>query len=68
VPPPRVKSQMFPIGTLTPAEAQRLASKLTVFAGVEAVTVLPEEGAVLLKVAQTGWDEDGVKHLLQGGH
>jgi len=68
VPPPRVKSQMFPIGTLTPAEAQRLASKLTVFAGVEAVTVLPEEGAVLLKVAQTGWDEEGVKHLLQGGH
>jgi len=68
VPPPRVKTQMFPIGTLTPAEAQRLASKLTVFAGVEAVTVLPEEGAVLLKVAQTGWDEEGVKHLLQGGH
>ncbi|PIV87815.1 MAG: MFS transporter, partial [Hydrogenophilales bacterium CG17_big_fil_post_rev_8_21_14_2_50_63_12] len=68
VPPPRVKTQMFPIGTLTPAEAQRLASKLTVFAGVEAVTVLPEEGTVLLKVAQTGWDEEGVKHLLQGGH
>jgi MFS family permease len=67
-PPPRVKTQMFHVGTLTPEDAQRLASNLTVFTGVEAVTVLPEEGAVLLKVAQTGWDEDGVRHLLQGGH
>jgi MFS family permease len=68
VPPPRVKTQMFHVGELTPQEAQRLATNLTVFAGVEAVTVLAEEGAVLLKVAQTGWDEEGVKHLLQGGH
>ncbi len=65
--PPRVKTQMFHVGTLTEEEARRLASNLKVFAGVEAVTVLPEEGAVLLKVAQTGWDEDGVRHLLQGG-
>lgn len=68
VPPPRVKTHMFPIGQLTDQEARRLATNLTVFAGVEAVTVLTEEGAVLLKVAQTGWDEEGVKHLLQGGH
>ena len=68
VPPPRVKTQMFHVGTLTAEGAQRLATNLTVFAGVEAVTVLPEEGAVLLKVSQTGWDEEGVKHLLQGGH
>ncbi len=68
VPPPRVKTHMFPIGKLTDQEARRLATNLTVFAGVEAVTVLTEEGAVLLKVAQTGWDEEGVKHLLQGGH
>ena len=66
--PPRVKTQMFHIGALSPQDAQRLATNLTVFAGVEAVTVLPEEGAVLLKVSQTGWDEEGVKHLLQGGH
>jgi hypothetical protein len=58
---------MFHVGNLTESEAQRLASNLTVFAGVEAVTVLPDEGSVLLKVAQTGWDEDGVRHLLQGG-
>ena len=66
-PPPRVKTQMFHIGALSPEAARRLASNLTVFAGVEAVTVLAEEGAVLLKVAQTGWDEDGVRNLLQGG-
>ncbi len=66
--PPRVKTQMFHVGALSALEAQRLAGKLTVFAGVEAVTVLPEEGAVLLKVAQTGWDEEGVRNLLQGGH
>ena len=50
------------------SRCRRLAGKLTVFSGVEAVTVLPEEGSVLLKVSQTGWDEEGVRHLLQGGH
>jgi hypothetical protein len=67
-PPPRVKTQMFHIGALSESDAQRLATNLTVFAGVEAVTVLADEGAVLLKVSQTGWDEEGVRHLLQGGH
>ncbi len=68
-PPPRVKTQMFHIGALEPAAAQRLASRLTVFAGVEAVSVLPEEGTVMLKVSQMGWDEEGVRHLLlHGGH
>jgi MFS family permease len=67
VPPPRVKTQMFHVGMLGAEEARRLATNLTVFAGVEAVTVLPEEGAVLLKVSQIGWDEEGVRHLLQGG-
>ncbi len=66
--PPRVKTQMFHIGALSAVEAQRLATRLTVFTGVEAVTVLPEEGSVLLKVAQTGWDEEGIRHLLQGGN
>jgi MFS family permease len=65
--PPRVKTQMFHVGSMTGGEAERLASRLTVFAGVEAVTVLPEEGSVLLKVNQTGWDEEGVKHLLHHG-
>lgn len=65
-PPPRVKTQMFHIGTIDHAGAERLASRLTVFAGIEAVTVLPEEGAVLLKVSQTGWDEEGVRNLLEG--
>lgn len=71
-PPPRVKTQMFHIGALSGLDAQRLATNLTVFTGVEAVTVLAEEGAVLLKVSQTGWDEEGIRHLLsqfsQGGH
>jgi MFS family permease len=62
--PPRVRTQMFHVGTLSSLDAERLASRLTIFAGVEAVTVLPEEGAVLLKVSQTGWDEEGVLHLL----
>jgi MFS family permease len=63
-PPPRVKTQLFHIGHLGQTDAQALATRLTVFTGVESVTVLPEESAVLLKVSQTGWDEEGVRHLL----
>ena len=63
-PPPRVKTQMFHVGPLSEADTRRLLARLPVFTGVEAVTVLPEEGSVLLKVAQTGWDEEGVRHLL----
>ena len=66
-PPPRVKTQMLHIDTISDEEANRLASRIAVFAGVETVTVLPEEGTVMLKVSQTGWDEDGIKHLLYGG-
>jgi MFS family permease len=68
-PPPRVKTQMFHIGPMDHNAADRLLSRLTVFTGVEAVTILPEEGTVMLKVNQTGWDEEGVRHLLetQGG-
>ncbi|MEW5771666.1 MAG: MFS transporter [Pseudomonadota bacterium] len=65
-PPPRVKTQMFHVGRLNAAEAQALSANLVVFAGVEAVTVLAEEGSVLLKVSQMGWDEEGVRQLL--GH
>ncbi|MCU0842035.1 MAG: MFS transporter [Thiobacillaceae bacterium] len=66
-PPPRVKTQMLHIGPMDAAEARRLATRLTIFTGVEAVSVLPEEGTVMLKVSQTGWDEEGVRHLLYGG-
>jgi len=65
-PPPRVKTQMFHIEAMGHADAERLVSRLKVFAGIEAVTVLPEEGTVMLKVCQTGWDEEGVRHLLYG--
>jgi MFS family permease len=64
-PPPRVKTQMFHIGALSAADAERLVTRLTVFTGVEAVTVLPGEGTVMLKVSQVGWDEEGIRHLLQ---
>jgi MFS family permease len=67
-PPPRVRTQMLHIEPLDAMAAQRLASRLTVFAGVESVSVLPEEGVVMLKVSQTGWDEEGVRHLLHGGN
>lgn len=66
-PPLRVKTRMFHVGHLDAAEVQRMATRLSVFAGVEAVTVLPDEGVVMLKVSQLGWDEEGVKHVLQGG-
>lgn len=66
-PPPRVRTQMFHVGVLSSEAAQQLGTRLAVFAGVEAVTVLPDEGSVLLKVSQTGWDEDGVRHLLEKG-
>lgn len=65
-PPPRVKTQMFHVDVLSSADAQRLVTRLKVFTGIEAVTVLPEEGTVMLKVSQTGWDEEGVRHLLFG--
>jgi MFS family permease len=67
-PPPRVKTQMFHIDALGQTDAEKLVSKLKVFAGIEAVTVLPGEGTVMLKVSQTGWDEEGVRHLLYGEH
>ena len=63
-PPPRVKTQMFHVGKLSESATQSLLVRLPVFTGVEAVTVLPEEESVLLKVSQTGWDEEGVRHLL----
>jgi len=63
-PPLRVRTQMFHIGRIDATGAQALATRLTVFAGIEHVTVLPEEGTVMLKVAQTGWDEEGVRGLL----
>lgn len=65
-PPPRVRTQMFHVGPMDHNAADRLLSRLTVFAGIEAVTILPEEGTVMLKVSQTGWDEEGVRHLLEG--
>ncbi|TCS74095.1 putative MFS family arabinose efflux permease [Sulfuritortus calidifontis] len=66
-PPLRVKTQMFHVGHLEAAAVQQLAARLSVFAGVESVTVLVDEGVVMLKVSQLGWDEEGVKHVLQGG-
>jgi len=66
--PPRVKTQMFHIGRLAAVEAQKLAGQLAVFTGVEAVTVMHEEGTVMLKVSQLGWDEEGVGQLLNRGN
>jgi predicted MFS family arabinose efflux permease len=66
-PPPRVKTQMFHVGAMSEPNAQELAVKLAIFSGVEAVTVLHEEGTVMLKVSQTGWDEEGITHLLNRG-
>ena len=63
-PPPRVKTQMFHVGRISAEQERLLLARLPLFAGIEAVTVLPEEGSVLLKVAQTGWDEAGVRQLL----
>ncbi len=65
--PPRVKTQMFHVGAMLASEAEKLAGQLAIFAGVEAVTVLHEEGTVMLKVSQTGWDEEGIAHLLKRG-
>jgi MFS family permease len=67
-PPPRVKTQMFHIGAMAAAEAHKLAGQLAAFAGVVAVTVLHDEGTVMLKVSQAGWDEEGITHLLKRGN
>jgi hypothetical protein len=58
---------MFHVGAMSEPNAQELAVKLAIFSGVEAVTVLHEEGTVMLKVSQTGWDEEGITHLLNRG-
>jgi len=63
--PPRVRTHMLHIGQISETQARALSVNLAIFAGVEAVTVLPEEGTVLLKVSQKGWDEAGVLELLQ---
>jgi predicted MFS family arabinose efflux permease len=67
-PPPRVKTQMFHIGAMGAGEAQKLAGQLAAFTGIEAVTVMHEEGTVMLKVSQLGWDEEGVGQLLKRGN
>lgn len=65
-PPPRVKTQLLHIDPVDAHEAKCLAERLATFAGVEAVSVLPQEGTVMLKVSQTGWDEEGVRRALYG--
>ena len=65
VPPPRVRTQMFHVGHLSAVEIQGVSANLVVFQGVEAVTLLPDENVVLLKVSQMGWDEEGVRLLLK---
>jgi predicted MFS family arabinose efflux permease len=66
-PPPAVRTRMFHIGSLNPANAKELRAALAGLAGVVEAAVLVDEGVAMLKVRQSGWDEAAALLLLQQG-
>ncbi|GGP26772.1 MFS transporter [Silvimonas amylolytica] len=63
-PPLPVKTQMFHIGEHWRGDAAHLTAELSALAGVKEAVVLIDERVALLKVLQSGWDEAGVKTLI----
>jgi len=62
--PPAIKTRMFRVGAMPADQAARLKAQLAGVAGVVEAVVLAEEGVAMLKVSIKGWDEDGVRRLL----
>ncbi len=64
--PAAVRSQMYHLGRLSAEHARELTAKLTTLSGVAEAVVLADEGVALLKVSQSGWDEQGALELIGG--
>ncbi|MBZ0106908.1 MAG: MFS transporter [Sulfuricella denitrificans] len=65
--PPAVKTQMYHLETMDVARARLLAQRLSAVPGVAEVAVSAEEGVAYLKVSMSGWDEEQVLKLIDGG-
>ena len=65
--PPAIKTRMFRVGTMPADQAALLKTQLAGVAGVVEAMVLAEEGVAMLKVSLKGWDEAGVRSLLEAG-
>jgi MFS family permease len=63
--PPAIKTRMFHVGTMPADQAALLKTRLAGMAGVVEAVVLAEEGVAMLKVSLTGWDEAGVRSLIE---
>ncbi len=64
-PPPAIKTRMFRVGAMPADQAALLKAQLAGVAGVVEAVVLAEEGVAMLKVSLKGWDEAGVRSLLE---
>ncbi len=65
--PPAVKTKMYHLEGINEARARQLARQLAAVSGVAEAVVSAEEGVAYLKVSMTGWDEDRVLELIEGG-
>ncbi len=65
MPPPAIKTRMFHVGAMPADQAALLKAQLAAVAGVVEAVVLAEEGVAMLKVSLKGWDEAGVRSLLE---
>ena len=64
-PPPAIKTRMFRVGVMPADQAALLKTQLAAVAGVVEAVVLGEEGVAMLKVSIKGWDEAGVRCLIE---
>lgn len=61
---PAIKNLTFHLPVLNSEQAKQLQEKISRLAGINEVTVIPEEGAVYLKVDRTRYDEEALQKLL----
>lgn len=63
--PPKVKSKMYHLESITTDKAAQLTKSLGALAGVREAVVIAEEGLVILKVdMQQNWDEEAALSLI----
>jgi MFS family permease len=65
VAPPAIKTRMFHVGAMPADQAALLKTQLAAVSGVVEAVVMAEEGVAMLKVSIKGWDEAGVRSLIE---
>lgn len=65
--PPAVKTMMYHLEMMDALKARALAQQLAAVPGVAEVAVSADEGVAYLKVNMSGWDEEQVLKLIDGG-